>query len=63
MVVLEGGKVTLASHVTSPQSKVTHAIRAHISLARKNDMVKPDIKRAGEYEIEPYKMAILLGQK
>lgn len=40
MVVLEEGKVMLASHVTTPKSKVTHAIKAHLSLARENDMVK-----------------------
>lgn len=63
MVVLEEGKVMLASHVASPKTQVTHAIKAHISLIREDDMVKADIKRAGKYEVEPYKIAILLSQK
>lgn len=63
MVVLEEGKVMLASHVTTPKTKVTHAIKAHLSLARENDMVKPAIKRGGKYEVEPYTIAILLSRK
>lgn len=63
MVALEEGKVMLASRVTTPKTQVTRAFQAHISLARINDMVKPDVERTGKYEVEPCKNVILLSQK